>query len=101
MASRALRRRADQLLARVPHGCPACRGCPPVWLIGGGAPEPPAACGSCGRWSTAPYRIYVGHSVVQRLRRCAFAFVRSTICYALLKRAGFVDDHVAGCRRAA
>lgn len=35
------------------------------------------------------------------LKRRGFRFVGSTICYAFMQSAGLVDDHVAGCFRAA
>jgi DNA-3-methyladenine glycosylase I len=35
------------------------------------------------------------------LRARGFRFVGSTICYALMQACGLVDDHVAGCFRAA
>lgn len=35
------------------------------------------------------------------LRKRGFTFVGSTICYAFMQAVGMVDDHVAGCFRAA
>jgi DNA-3-methyladenine glycosylase I len=35
------------------------------------------------------------------LKKRGFRFVGSTICYAFMQSAGLVDDHVAGCFRAA
>jgi DNA-3-methyladenine glycosylase I len=35
------------------------------------------------------------------LKQRGFRFVGSTICYAFMQSAGLVDDHVAGCFRAA
>lgn len=35
------------------------------------------------------------------LRRCGFRFVGPTTMYALMQSAGLVDDHLAGCHRAA
>lgn len=35
------------------------------------------------------------------LRKRGFTFVGSTICYAFMQSVGMVDDHVAGCWRAA
>lgn len=35
------------------------------------------------------------------LRKRGFTFVGPTICYAFMQSAGLVDDHVAGCFRAA
>ena len=35
------------------------------------------------------------------LKKRGFRFVGSTICYAFMQSAGLVDDHIAGCFRAA
>ncbi len=60
MASGELRRRTERVRAQVPPGCAACRGWPMVWLIGVDDPEPPAACGQCGREIAAETRVYMG-----------------------------------------
>jgi DNA-3-methyladenine glycosylase I len=33
------------------------------------------------------------------LKRRAFRFVGSTICYAFMQAVGLVDDHTVGCHR--
>ena len=40
-------------------------------------------------------------AMAEELRRRGFTFVGPTTCYALMQATGMVDDHVAGCWRAA
>ncbi len=42
-----------------------------------------------------------GDALSKELRRRGFAFVGPTICYALMQSVGMVNDHLAGCFRAA
>ena len=69
-----------------------------VWSFVGGAPlvrpEPPA-------WPELPARTPESDALSADLKRRGFGFVGSTICYAFMQSAGLVDDHVAGCFRAA
>ena len=69
-----------------------------VWSFVGGAPlvraAPPA-------WGEVPARTPESDALSRDLKRRGFAFVGSTICYAFMQSAGLVDDHVAGCFRAA
>jgi DNA-3-methyladenine glycosylase I len=41
------------------------------------------------------------NALSRRLRALGFRFVGPTTMYALMQSAGLVDDHVAGCWRAA
>jgi len=60
MARNGVRRRVERVRAQVPVGCSVCRDWPVVWLMGEGDPEPPEACGRCGRAWAGEVRVYVG-----------------------------------------
>jgi DNA-3-methyladenine glycosylase I len=40
-------------------------------------------------------------AMAKELKKCGFAFVGPTTCYALMQATGMVDDHLTGCFRAA
>jgi DNA-3-methyladenine glycosylase I len=48
-----------------------------------------------------PTRTPASEALSRALRVRGFAFVGPTTCYAFMQAAGLVDDHVAGCLRAA
>jgi len=48
-----------------------------------------------------PTRTPESDALSQDLKRRGFAFVGTTICYALMQSVGMVDDHIQGCFRAA
>ena len=44
-----------------------------------------------------PAETAASREMSRELKRRGFRFVGSTICYALMQAAGFVNDHVVGC----
>jgi DNA-3-methyladenine glycosylase I len=70
-----------------------------LWSFVGGAPlerdAPPADL------AAIPARTAESDALSRDLRRRGFAFVGSTICYAFMQSVGMVNDHTAGCFRAA
>ena len=69
-----------------------------LWGFVGGKPlrrpAPP-------RWDEIPTRTPESDALSKDLKRRGFAFVGTTIVYAFMQSVGMVDDHVAGCFRAA
>jgi DNA-3-methyladenine glycosylase I len=54
------------------------------------------------RWQSAgqmPASTPVSDAMSKDLKKRGFTFVGSTICYAFMQAAGFVDDHMADCFR--
>lgn len=47
--------------------------------------------------SDIPAKTAVSDNMSKDLKKRGFKFVGSTICYAFLQAAGFVDDHLNGC----
>ena len=70
-----------------------------VWSFVGGAPlersAPPA------NLAAIPARTPQSDALSKDLQRRGFTFVGSTICYAFMQSVGMVNDHTAGCFRAA
>lgn len=48
-----------------------------------------------------PAETHVSRRLSQALKQRGFRFVGPTICYAFMQAVGMVDDHLAGCFRAA
>jgi DNA-3-methyladenine glycosylase I len=68
-----------------------------VWSFVGGTPI-------VNRWRTpkaVPARTSASDAMSRELAKRGFRFVGSTICYAFMQACGLVNDHVAGCFRAA
>jgi len=51
------------------------------------------------RLSEVPARTPESDAMSRALKEAGFNFVGSTICYAFMQAAGFVNDHVVGCFR--
>lgn len=68
-----------------------------VWQFVGGAPvvHRPRS------MKDVPPRTAESDAMSRELGKRGFNFVGSTICYAFMQACGLVDDHVAGCFRAA
>ncbi|HYO12974.1 MAG TPA: DNA-3-methyladenine glycosylase I [Thermoanaerobaculia bacterium] len=68
-----------------------------LWQFVGGAPK-------INHWKTLkeiPPETAESKAMSKELKRRGFGFVGSTICYAFMQAVGMVDDHTAGCFRAA
>jgi DNA-3-methyladenine glycosylase I len=46
-----------------------------------------------------PANTPVSDAMSKDLKKCGFTFVGSTICYAFMQAAGFVNDHLSDCSR--
>jgi DNA-3-methyladenine glycosylase I len=69
-----------------------------LWSFAGGAPlQKPAPASLADLPAQTPESI----AMAKDLRRRGFTFVGPTICYAFMQSVGMVNDHVAGCFRAA
>jgi DNA-3-methyladenine glycosylase I len=68
-----------------------------LWRFAGGASRR----GRPAALAEIPPRTPESDALSKDLARRGFRFVGSTICYAFMQAAGLVDDHVAGCFRAA
>ena len=61
MSRTALQRRLQQMRARLPEECTACRIPPPIVILHDDEPGPPDACPACGR-------VYTGITCVRLVR---------------------------------
>jgi DNA-3-methyladenine glycosylase I len=68
-----------------------------VWEFVGGAPKKNRP----KTMKNVPASTPESDALSKDLRKRGFTFVGSTICYAFMQAVGMVDDHVAGCFRAA
>ena len=62
---------------------------------------PPARISPPGSFAEVPATTAESTAMSRELRRRGFRFVGPTTMYALMQASGMVDDHVAGCHRAA
>jgi DNA-3-methyladenine glycosylase I len=69
-----------------------------LWSFVGGEPLRPP---SPPRPGTIPATTPQSDAMSKDLKKRGFTFVGSTICYAFMQSAGLVDDHMAGCWKAA
>ncbi|HJZ47075.1 MAG TPA: DNA-3-methyladenine glycosylase I [Roseiflexaceae bacterium] len=69
-----------------------------LWSFVDGAPlqQPPPA-----TLAAIPAQTPLSIRLSKDLRKHGFAFVGPTMCYALMQSVGMVNDHIAGCFRAA
>ncbi|MBI5949274.1 MAG: DNA-3-methyladenine glycosylase I [Chloroflexi bacterium] len=69
-----------------------------IWGFVGGGPlrQPPRA-----SFADVPATTPESDAMSKALRQRGFTFVGSTICYAFMQAVGMVNDHVAGCPKAA
>ena len=70
---------------------------PYLWSFVGGAPVRNRPRVAADVPATSP----ASDAMSKALKARGFGFVGSTICYAFMQATGMVDDHVAGCFRAA
>jgi DNA-3-methyladenine glycosylase I len=69
-----------------------------IWGFVGGSPIVKPAPAS---WAEVPATTAVSDAMWKDLRKRGFTFVGSTICYAFMQSVGMVNDHLAGCPKAA
>ncbi|MQA16790.1 MAG: DNA-3-methyladenine glycosylase I [Pseudonocardiaceae bacterium] len=62
------------------------------------APDP-AGRAAPERADDVPATTPESRAMARELKRCGFAFVGPTTCYALMQATGMVDDHLVGCWR--